>query len=248
MDRAIPSDHAWLFSNPRAELHAGALCGLLDVSRPELGLSRLTIDRQPCSGKLFGVLPHAQSEWEQTAPHDELSKLPVRQLADAYVRGDDLVAAYKPTEAWPYDTQIYWQATDPASATELLSSMSLLVSLQTHLLDTWPTMCIETRLMADEVQHLERSATNACCILYRLAEVPITYAEIMPTSDMRRVTIGRGNDGAYHARWELFAEFLEKGVIRRARMHSIVVPRARDTEIASAACDAMDCRPLPLTT
>jgi hypothetical protein len=235
--------HSWLLKAPRAELRAGALRGELDVSRPELGVSGLAINDV------------------------DLNSLPPRQMADVYVRGDDLIAAYQPTEAWPYATQIYWQAPDAGNSPDLLSSVSLIVSIQTHLLDTWPAMCIDTQLEADEIVHVDcasqhadsvrelplgtatiHSAAGVCCILYRLAGMPITYAEMIPGSDMREVTISRENGRTCHARWELFAEFLEKGVIRRARMHSILVPRERDTELARAACSALQRRPLPLTT
>ena len=48
--------------------------------------------------------------------------------------------------------------------------------------------------------------------------------------------------------WRLFAEFLEKGVIRRARVHGAIVPRKNDIEIAAACCRAIDGLELPLTT
>jgi hypothetical protein len=266
MSNAIDADHRWLLNSSRAELHAGALYGQLDLSRPELGVGQLTIDGQPFNGSFFGVLPCAQTEPGVSPPAtDELSRSP-RQVADAYVRGGDLIAAYRPTPEWPYATQIYWQITYADRAAHLLSSMSLLVSLQTHLLDTWPTMCIETRLAADEVLHLdcatgkqngvrvlssativEHSGSGACCILYRLGGMPLTYVEMMEGSDMRQVSIRRGDDRICHARWELFAEFLEKGVIRRARMHALLVPRSCDTELARAAYNALQLQPLPLT-
>jgi hypothetical protein len=268
MDKAIAADDKWGFHNPRAELRAGALCGHLDVSRPELGVSRLSIDRQQVSGHIFGIFPGRQPNSAQGFPSDkEHSELLPRQLADTYVRGGDLVAVYQPTVGWPYATQVYWQINDTQDSHDLLCSLSLLVSLHTHLLDTWPTICIHTQLMADEVVQLKlasehsdgirvlpngistlRSATGDCCILYRLAQVPFTYVEMMPAGDMRELSILRSDDRTCHARWELFAEFLEKGVIRRAQMQAIVVPRACDTELARAAYNAMQRRPLPLTT
>jgi hypothetical protein len=93
-----------------------------------------------------------------------------------------------------------------------------------------------------------RSDTGACCILYRLAGMPISYAEMMPGSDMRSFTISRADDGTCHSRWELFADFLEKGVIRRGRMHTIFVPRDGDIGLARAACNELQRLPLPLTT
>jgi hypothetical protein len=48
--------------------------------------------------------------------------------------------------------------------------------------------------------------------------------------------------------WRLFSEFLEKGVIRRARVHAAILPRQNDLEIAAACCAAIDRLELPLTT
>ena len=268
MSDTLSSGHSWLLKTPRAELRAGSLHGELDVSRPELGVSQLSINQRACTGKLVGVLPCTQKDpHAQPSIREDLEHLLPRQLADVYVRDGDLIVAYQPTEDWPYATQIYWQISEESYLPDLLSSMSVLLSLQTHLLDTWPTMCIDTHLEADEIVHVDcesryenaihvlpfgtsviRPATAACCILYRLAGMPISYAEMMPCNDMRGVTISRDHDRMCRARWELFAEFLEKGVIRRARMLSILVPRERDTELARAACNALECQPLPLTT
>jgi hypothetical protein len=268
MGDGLASGHRWFFKAPRAELRARALSGELDVSRPDLGVSGLEINRKKCPGRILGVISCTKNGIGQSVRQDaELGDLPPRQLADAYVRGGDLVAAYRSTEAWPYATQIYWQVSDAGDSPDLMSSMSLLVSLQTHLLDTWPTMCIDTQLEADEILHVDcasqheeaihvlprgtttiHSSAGACSILYRLAGMPISYAEMMPASDLREITISRDNNRMSHARWALFAEFLEKGVIRRARMLSILVPRERDTELARAACSELEHRPLPLTT
>jgi hypothetical protein len=199
--------------------------------------------------------------------HDEpSSEQSSWQLADAYVRGRDLVASYQAHKDWPYATQVYWSAAESGGFQAWQGGLSLLVSLQTSLLDTWPTMFIASRLVADEVllvtcesgapaeikpldrgKHSFRPMTSTCCVLSRLAGLPFSYAEIMPASDLREVAIDRGDD-ACHVRWELFAEFLEKGVIRRARMQSIVVPRANDIEHSVAVCRAIERRPLPLTT
>jgi hypothetical protein len=70
----------------------------------------------------------------------------------------------------------------------------------------------------------------------------------MPATDFRELTIQYISDGACQTSWELFADFLEKGVIRRARMQSVFVPRKNDTAIATALCKEIDQQRLPLTT
>ncbi len=54
-------------------------------------------------------------------------------------------------------------------------------------------------------------------------------------------------NGAIQSQWELFAEFLEKGVIRRARLQSLFVPRENDVQLVAECCQAIEHRPLPLT-
>ena len=163
------------------------------------------------------------------------------KLSDAYVRGNDLVATYQATDAWPFAPQIYWRADTLQSVDELSLSVSLLVSVSTHLLDTHPQICAVTQLAADEILHVvssdngnpksnlaprpkrddSASRAGACCLLWRLPGGMLSYAEIVPASDFRELTVRHEKDGTCHARWELIAEFLEKGVIRRTRLQSV---------------------------
>jgi hypothetical protein len=190
-----------------------------------------------------------------------------RSGVDYYVRGSDLVTTYSPRADWPFTTQIYWSAMPIVQAGHVLGSLSLFVSLQTHLLDTWPRLSIGSRLESDEMlllvadsddhvksksldlgEHVLNPSGQACCILQRLAGTALSYAEIMPASDFRQLAIRQAADGTCEITWELFADFLEKGVIRRARLQSALVPRENDVVAASALCQAIDHQRLPLTT
>src|SRR5262249_47890381 len=92
------------------------------------------------------------------------------------------------------------------------------------------------------------SVTNEdCCVVMRLADQPLSYIEIMPAGDFHAVRPSRDKDNVTFE-WRLFAEFLEKGVIRRARVHCAIVPRDKDVGIAAACCRAIDRLELPLTT
>ena len=59
----------------------------------------------------------------------------------------------------------------------------------------------------------------ATCILRRFDDQPVSYVEIMPASDFRALVVRPGTHDQPFAEWQLFADFLEKGVIRRARDH-----------------------------
>jgi len=187
-------------------------------------------------------------------------------LDDAYVRGADLVATYAPANDWPFSPQIYWRI-NPSDAAEQYNSLSLLVSVQTHLLETWPHISIESHLRSAELllvsagtddeadphvlgrgDHVFSPSASAGCLVHRIAGADFSYAEIMPPSDFRELRLSWSADGSCHAAWLLFADFLEKGVIWRARLQSLLMPRKKDVELAQACCRAIDQRPLPLTT
>jgi hypothetical protein len=267
MDDALQSSSAWTFHKPRAEFRCGSFGGIVDAAHPGSGVNRLSISTNPLAGHILAARPSSNVAPDLNQPHRPARDETDLQIADSYIRGNDLVATYEPRDAWPYTTQIYWSAPDHDHDDQLIGSLSLFVSLQTHLLDTWPTLSIESLLETDEVmflsegaasphavkpigrgQHLLKPTGTACCVLQRLVGAPVSYAEIMPASDFRALTIRYISDGACQTSWELFADFLEKGVIRRARMQSIFLPRENDLAVAAELCQEIDKRRLPLTT
>lgn len=261
MDDSSTVPDGWCFQPPTAELRRTPWSGRVDVSHPELGLDAISAGTGSFIGRILCVRRSSDSsdnrEQHQGAPWP---------LADAYVRGADLVTTYAPTEGWPFSPQIYWRI-NSTDRREQSCSLSLLVSVQTHLLETWPRISIESDLHSAEVllvsaqandgidsnplghgNHVFFPTTSAGCILHRPAGADFSYAEIMPPSDFREMRLSWNADGSCHTAWSLFADFLEKGVIWRARLQSLLLPRGNDVELARACCQAIDERPLPLTT
>ena len=251
------NNNAWTLNGAIAELHRGQLVARVDVSRPDLGLHQIHLNGRELPSQLLAVCRHAGEASHKT---DAAWPLP---LADAYVRGDDLVASYQPADDWPYSPQFYWNASSLEGVDQLLGSLSLLISVQTHLLDTWPRISVGSQFTCRELLQLIppagtteplqpdqtiRPSTSACCVLYRPADVPISYVEIMPPTDFRELTVRPAAGGGYRAEWHLFADFLEKGVIRRARLQSAFLPRQNDVQRALECSATMERRPLPLTT
>jgi hypothetical protein len=245
----------WSLDGNSAELTCGHLSGCIDTARPNAGLRNIAIASVQHATKLLRVY-RADGTDEKSWP------LP---LAETYVRGNDLVASYKPTEDWPFSPQLYWQANSLRAIDGVLASVSLLVSVQTHLLDTCPQIGVASQLPGGEafvvstsgnschrVERFDRSqnirSTNEdCCVLSRFPDTAISYIEIMPAGDFQKVDLHPEATGAA-LEWRLFVEFLEKGVIRRARVHTAVLPRQNDIELAAACCGAIDRLELPLTT
>jgi hypothetical protein len=152
-----------------------------------------------------------------------------------------------------------------ASVPGVIASVSLLVSVQTHLLDTCPRIGVSSQIPADEIiliaigdngEHRVEpisgpqqfpSGNESLCIVRRPKNASQSYVEIMESSDFRDLTIARSTDDCT-VEWELFADFLEKGVIRRARVHTAFLPCQNDIELAAICCDAAHHLQLPLTT
>jgi hypothetical protein len=173
---------------------------------------------------------------------------------------------YSPTDTWPFSPQIYWQADDSQLSQNLYASVSLLISIETHLLDTWPRVSIHSHLQPDDVVYVARGANHEqppelpvhgervfrpasgpSCILQRLAGGQVSFAEVVPASDFRELSV-QHDDGISRTTWTLFNDSLEKGVIRRTRLQAVFLPRENDTQHALAICDAIERRPLPLAT
>ena len=253
MTAASPVAEFWSLDQRIGRLHFGPVTAQIDLSRPHLGLHAIRLASTPLDARLLALLPSDSDTWPAG-------------LVDAYIRSQDLIATYAAVDTWPYAPQIYW-GVDPANnGSGVVASLSLVVSIQTHLLDTQPRIEVRSRLCAEELllvrvtgddllvdshvtgeQQIE-PWSSSCGLVWRLAGGTMSYAEIMPTSDFRRLAIEHDPGGEIQSRWELFAEFLEKGVIRRARMQSIFLPRENDVQLAAEFCQAIERRPLPLTT
>jgi hypothetical protein len=263
-DRDI--EKVWSFEPPVASLRCGQLSGQVDVSRPDLGLSCAAFGMHPVQGALLQVQRRDESERATAVSNvSAFRQLWPLAVAEAYVRGDDLIGSYQATRDWPYSPQIYWRANSLSSVSEVVGSLSMLISVQTQLLDTWPQISVHSQLVSDETLEVMpdddgrpcakaikdgdvlRPRTDPCCVVRRPSKLPLSYVEIMPASDFRTLKFHVESDGSDSIQWEIFGEFLEKGVIWRARVHSALVLRENDLEIAVACINATQRAALPLT-
>lgn len=144
--------------------------------------------------------------------------------------------------------------------------MSILISLQTDLLATHPAISAESQLTSDEilvVSHTSDAAprlesvskstqyevsTGVACVISRIADAPYSYAEFILASDVKQIAIENINGRLWRTQWDFFAEFLEKGVIRSARLFGGLLHRESDVEIATNCCQAILQASPPLTT
>jgi hypothetical protein len=248
----------WALDEHVGRLRSRQLQAEIDLTRPDRGIHAVHLKGRRLPGSRLR-LSCGDDRTSQSAP------VWSAQLTDAYVRGHDLVVSYSGTDAWPYSPTVYWSADSISPNGADCDSLSLLVSIQTDLLDTQPRLDVCSSLPADEVQMVSvvdddllvdshgegvqaiDPRATACGLIWRLPGESVSYVEIMPTADFRRFSIDRDSDSIGSC-WELFGEFLEKGVIRRARLQSLFVPREDDVQLAAEACQSIERRPLPLTT
>jgi hypothetical protein len=255
---ALPT---WLLNEHVAQLSYGTLAGRVDAARPGAGLQ---LDK--IAGGLLSVFRTFESpstDNENARGDTTLWPLPI---ADVYIRGNDLVATYLAVEAWPYSPQVYWRAAALDAVDGVRASLSLIVSMQTQLLDTCPQITVSSQALSKGTLGLviteggdaeigpinggnwEAPRGTTYCIIRRLSKSPLSLIEFASSSDYLAVRSRPDSHGNTLSEWRLFAEFLEKGVIRRARVNSALVPQENDIELAVECSRAMENLPLPLTT
>lgn len=168
--------------------------------------------------------------------------------------------------------QIYWRAAlGPAAS----PAFDVQVSIQTNLLDSRPELTTATslndvelfRLAEQSAGHFEAVKVTAdpaarseiqpqglAINLFRLTGGEASYAEMIHPADEGNhsllLTCGQPSRPSTDANLchRLFASFLEKGVILRARLRGVFLPRDRDVELAAADYRQFLAAPPPLTT
>jgi len=145
----------------------------------------------------------------------------------------------------------------------------LVVSVETSLLDSCPTMAIVTHVPAQAALNLPVRGSEAFaeidrgqvpagtaatgCYLFRLDNprsslVQAVHPVDAPTNRLEPLPDSTGGEtNNYLLRHELFAARLEKGVILRARVLAALIERESDEAAAKALYDAFLDQPLPLT-
>jgi hypothetical protein len=192
----MPAHASWQLDGYSASLRIGALTARLDLRHPQLGLTRLAMADKLVAGAA-SVLAVCAPTSAPTAPASPL---------DAYSRGSDLIATYGPTDAHPFRYQAYWRA-QPTRYPEALAAVELVVSIQTHLLDSRPRLHVAGLLPAMSGWHWRSAqqtgelvdaidcppiklqhfgpAGGIGCFRFRLAGSDLDYAEIVHPVDFQ---------------------------------------------------------------
>ena len=84
-------------------------------------------------------------------------------------------------------------------------------------------------------------------VLFRPQHLGASYLEMVHPTDFTGVQIATA-DELPTVRWHVFPERLEKGVIRRARVRGLFLPRDNDLQHAREQIEAFVLSPLALST
>ncbi|MDA1051043.1 MAG: hypothetical protein O3C40_11270 [Planctomycetota bacterium] len=183
----------WQLDGSKARLQSPQLGFQLDLASPSSGLTALKValDSSRALNSIDAALMQLALPGKETL------------LADAYVRGTDLVATFSESADHPCRTQVYWRSASEAD----YFGIQLIVSVQTSQLDAAPSLMVASRLPGS-ARLIEEGI-----VIVPLLESDVCYAELTDGSNIES-TIVSGTQITN----KLFPGSLEKGVIRRARI------------------------------
>lgn len=251
--------HVWRLEKLRARLQHDRLSATVDLTRPAEGLVEVSVGGSRLAGAhLLGVVV-------PSLPADD-----VASVIEHYARGTDLLGGYKESASRPLRVDALWRTVSPAPSEGLIAGVELMVSVRTELFDSRPELTVRTTLSATETLRLLDAGSTSYqplapsqdmpvavqpedgpgCVLFRLRDAPLSYAEMVHPADFQHDELLRSpeDDRRVNARHRLFAEHLEKGVILRARVRGVFLPRDDDRQIAAQCYRAFAAAEPPLGT
>ncbi len=239
---------SWHLIENQATAQLAGRQGQLDLRRPESGF--LWQGPQQQSLQLLRL-------------HDRLQCPELSSRLKPYIREEDLIVNYGDREMLPFNLQIYWRRRSYPAQKEC-NVMDWILAMQTDCLgDKSHLNTSTTGSGANEILHLpvanEKSAEvihsnsrfsaeeSTGCILVRLGKM--SYIELIHPRDFLSVEIEHSKDQSeFGIQRSIFNCHLEKGVIVRARLQGLCVPRENDASLMRTAYQAFLQHALPLTT
>ncbi|MDC0936864.1 hypothetical protein OAS39_11310 [Pirellulales bacterium] len=261
----------WQIDGSKAALADALLTGQIALENPAQGLTGLAIDGVSATGRLAGVTlvdasndarHDARHDASNDARHDATPPPALRwEVEDAYVRGNDLVATYRPQEGMPFRWQVYWRVSplgDSAAA-----GLDVVLSVQTPLLETWPAFEVASHLDAHTVELLDRDgvvvgsrgsskvdgleSTTDFRFVFAQSDGRRSFAEMAHPADFGSCRVTWEGDSGVKTQWRFGTSFMEKGVIRRIQMRTAILPNDACATDARSQLEELVQRPPPLT-
>ena len=240
-----PTGTPWQLQSDQAQLKVGQFSACVDLANPQIGLQQINCDESVLAGQFLGISA-GKLESSQSLVVDE-----------AFTRGTDLIACFAETKAQPYSLEVYWRAFKQDRS----YVVDLLLSVETNLLESFPSLLTQTQLVAEETCTVTSDGTaelitdfaqvspiqEAACLILRPPNSKWSYVEMPHPEDLGETTASRDEQGRTTIRRILAGSFMEKGVIRRLRIRGAVVPRKDDVQLATQLLNGLVTEAPPLT-
>lgn len=255
----------WQITDYLATAETNHFRAQVDLRFPQRGIHKLVIDGRELTGaSVLGIaLDNAPLDASEEIEPEQIEP---EQIADCYVRGRDLVVTYDQTNQRPNQTQLYWRILDLDPA---ICGFELIYSLQTSLWETEPVASLRTVVPASSVRYLRkrddakfdelnlsakqdspRTTNSAFAAIIRPANCDLSYIELLDPTEHgnSRFRFAAAGEASVRLNYEIYADRLEKGVIRRGRIRGLFVTRANDEPSALACLEQLTNAAPPLTT
>jgi hypothetical protein len=182
---------------------------MVDLTQPSRGLVALQVDGKALVGRLMGVDVGSGETCGETKDQPW-------EIADAYIRGRDLVATYREPLEQPFNLHLYWRAVD---ALDGAPALDLICSVQTPLWEAHPSVTVESSIF--------ESCSYANC---NLPEKDLPFELMVAKHPDLGAYIETSRQGDFSAlsgstkwladckHWQFGPQFMEKGVIRRLQL------------------------------
>jgi hypothetical protein len=230
---------SWQLTNQHAVCSSDATSFELDPTHP----SRFT---------QISLKNSAATHWDAFAIHP----LPDHTMVpeEVYVRDNDLIARFRQSAGDEYAFQLDWRLL--GSDGQFAAGVELWLSIQTELLDIRPEIevacqgprrhawkSVSHATLAGELTDSIDSDSPAAFVCE--AEDSTGVWMIDPSDQAQTRIVSAPEDSMMRVRF--FGQFMEKGVIRRARMRFLVAPGEISTAHLASEYRAFANSPLPLT-
>lgn len=172
-------------------------------------------------------------------------------ILEQFRHEDRLTVRYAGTQAWPVWTEVTWGVYETRDRPGL--NLDLNVSVRTNEPSCRPELVVQSFLPKSEcfavmdsqsqpiqlgadVPHTMTRADAAGCVLFRPADTDWSLVEMVHPLDFVHDELSHDPEHPDHTRLShrLFTQPLEKGVLLRARLRTIVIDRVADLATATA--------------
>ncbi len=228
--------NSWILTGSIAKWQNESVVLSFDQSKPGDGVNVLHPATQS-TFRLFGLMS------------PEAAKGMFRPPETIAPCGSTLRASFPESDGLSVETHVAWSVLDLDRA---IVGIDLVVTIGTQKLDAQPQvdLCSHVRnadtLVPGSVENRGPSE-GPVCTLFRLRETELSYCEMLLPANFHSTQVSQDIEtGCAVLRHRLFSCPLEKGVILRARLRGLLLPRAGDEAAAAASFEELQSAPPPL--